>query len=330
MNKRLSFEDVKLFIESKGCQLLDDIYINNAENLNIKCKCGNYFTATFGTFKKGQQQCKECGMKIRSKKRIENKNQKHEYYSIDKIQDIINRHDTNTQLLSTEYKGCFNKLSWKCSCGKEFKQSFSHINIKIKNNTPLLCPSCMKTIADKGFRYSESEINEKIFNKYGYQKFIIYDYENYTNNNNKNIYIHVDCGHKFRSNLSNILGCGRLCPECETKYSKGMYGIIKYLKSNLIDYELEKKFIDCKYERLLPFDVYLPHYNILIEYDGEQHERPTELYGGQEGLKLVQLRDNIKNEYCKEKNIPLLRISHRDNDEIENIINKFIDKLIPR
>lgn len=330
MNRRLSFDDVKSFIESKGCILLDKEYKNNAEILNIKCRCGNDFTATFGTFRKGQQQCKECGMKIRSEKRIESTGQKHEYYSIDKIKNIINEYDTETELVSTEYSGCYSKLKWKCSCGKEFKQSFSHVKNKINNNIQLLCPDCMKLMANQSFRYSEDDINKKIFDKYGYQKFIIYDYENYTNNHNKNIYIHVECGHKFTSNLSNILLCGRLCPECEIKYSKGMYNIIKYLKSNLINYELEKKFIDCKYERSLPFDVYLPHYNALIEYDGEQHERPTELYGGQEGLELIQLRDNIKNEYCKEKDIPLLRISHRDNDRIDNLINKFIDKLIPR
>lgn len=80
----------------------------------------------------------------------------------------------------------------------------------------------------------------------------------------------------------------------------------------------------------LPFDFYLPDYNCCIEYDGEQHIRATTLYGGEEGLKKVKLRDSIKNKYCKDNNIPLLRISHKENENINIIIDNFIDKLIPR
>ncbi len=46
----------------------------------------------------------------------------------------------------------------------------------------------------------------------------------------------------------------------------------------------------------------------LIEYDGEQHYRPTLRYGGEEKLRLVQERDRIKNEYCKRKGIRLIRV----------------------
>lgn len=41
-----------------------------------------------------------------------------------------------------------------------------------------------------------------------------------------------------------------------------------------VSFEKEKTFIDCvnpKTNFLLRFDFYLPDYNIIIEYDGEQH-----------------------------------------------------------
>ena len=81
---------------------------------------------------------------------------------------------------------------------------------------------------------------------------------------------------------------------------------------------------------MLRFDFYLNKYNTLIEFDGQQHFRPVDFFNGEEGFRLTQLRDNIKNEYCKNNNIPLLRISYKEINNIENILNNFIDKQIPR
>lgn len=329
MIKRLTMFEVKAFIESKGCRLLDEEYKNNSTKLNLQCKCGNYFAVDFNTFKKGQQQCKTCGMKLRGEKRRNQIGSKHEYYSIEKVTKIINAY-SDVELLSNEYKGCFDKLEFKCGCGKLFYEDFSHVRRKINKNAKLRCPKCSKVHNDSGFRYTEKEINDKIFKKYGYKKFAIYDYENYTNTHNKNLYIHNECGHIFSSNLTNLLYSDRLCPKCELEHSSGVYRIMKYLNDNNIEFELEKTFDDCKYERRLPFDFYIPHYDCCIEYDGEQHFRATKLYGGKKNLKKIQLRDSIKNSYCKENNIPLLRISFKENNEINNIINNFIDKLIPR
>lgn len=50
-----------------------------------------------------------------------------------------------------------------------------------------------------------------------------------------------------------------------------------------------------------------------IEYDGIQH---FEQRSGWDNLKKVQLNDNIKNSYCIEKNIPLLRIPYTEFDKI--------------
>lgn len=329
MVKRLSYENVKEFIESKGCELLDNKYKNSSSKLSIKCKCGNEFQVDFNTFKKGQQQCKECGMKLRGEKRRKQSGGKHEYYSIEKVSKIINSY-SDIKLISKEYNGCFEKLELKCSCGNHFNQPFNRIIQKIKNNKSLMCPKCSKKNVDKGFRYTEDEINRKIFEKYGYQKFSICDYDNYTNTHDKNLYIHNKCGNIFYSNLTNLLYCERLCPNCESNHSKGVYRIISYLNDNNIEFELEKTFDDCKHERKLSFDFYLPDYNCCIEYDGEQHFRPTKLYGGEEGLKKVKVRDEIKNIYCESNDIPLLRIKFNENDNINNIINDFIDKLIPR
>lgn len=74
---------------------------------------------------------------------------------------------------------------------------------------------------------------------------------------------------------------------------------------------------------MLPFDFYLPSYNILIEYDGEHHFQPVKGWGGEEKFKLTQKNDEIKNNYCKDNNITLLRLpyTHTENDIKNEILN---------
>lgn len=61
------------------------------------------------------------------------------------------------------------------------------------------------------------------------------------------------------------------------------------------------------------FDFYLIDYNVLIEYDGRQHFKSIEHWGGEEEFKKRKINDSIKEEYCKNNRIPLLRISYHDN-----------------
>lgn len=60
----------------------------------------------------------------------------------------------------------------------------------------------------------------------------------------------------------------------------------------------------------LPFDFVIRNNNetVIIEIDGEQHYTSVEYFGGEEGLKTTQYRDNIKNEFCKNNGYKLYRI----------------------
>ena len=112
------------------------------------------------------------------------------------------------------------------------------------------------------------------------------------------------------------------CPVCSE--SKGERRIRLWLEKNNIEYIYQYKYEDCKDINILPFDFYLPTYNILIEYDGEQHFRPIEYFGGQKKFELQQKHDTIKNEYCKNNGIPLLRIPYFKYDNIEEELNNFL------
>ena len=98
---------------------------------------------------------------------------------------------------------------------------------------------------------------------------------------------------------------------CWKTYSTGVQRIITILQENNISYELEKKFDTCISPKgnCLPFDFYLPDYNILIEYDGQQHFK---ISFGQDENKLIKQKeyDKIKDEWCKNNNIHLIRIPY--------------------
>lgn len=112
------------------------------------------------------------------------------------------------------------------------------------------------------------------------------------------------------------------CPSCSS--SKGELAIMDFLIKHKIDFENEYKFNDCYHINNLSFDFYLPNRNICIEYDGKQHYKAIDFFGGEDGLKLTKLRDNIKDNYCSSNEIKLIRISYKDYKNIDKILNKYL------
>ena len=97
-------------------------------------------------------------------------------------------------------------------------------------------------------------------------------------------------------------------------------------KNHILFYK-EYGFNDCKGvgNKKLRFDFYLPDYNTLIEYDGEQHFKPIEYFGGEEKYNILKNNDEIKNKYCKTHKINLIRIPYTfSENEVKKIILSII------
>lgn len=94
-----------------------------------------------------------------------------------------------------------------------------------------------------------------------------------------------------------------------------------------IKYKTQKTFEGCKDKILLRFDFYIiiNDREYCIETDGNQHDIPIPQFGGFEYLKDIQRKDNIKNKYCKNNNIKLIRIKEKDFKNMENILIKKLD-----
>lgn len=144
----------------------------------------------------------------------------------------------------------------------------------------------------------------------------------------KKIWIKCECN-KHGSYLVSTLNYsyGRRCPLCSI--SNGEKEITACLTKNKFAFIFEKRF-----EGLfglgngsLSYDFYLPSFNLLIEYQGEQHERPIDFNGfgvdyAKKQFKIQQEHDRLKREYAKNSNIKLLEIWYYDFDNIEKILKK--------
>ena len=73
----------------------------------------------------------------------------------------------------------------------------------------------------------------------------------------------------------------------------------------------------------LELDVFVPHAKLALEYQGQQHYEPVELWGGQEALEAQQKRDALKAARCKQEGVVLLEVRFDDpltHDFLESLI----------
>jgi len=127
-----------------------------------------------------------------------------------------------------------------------------------------------------------------------------------------------DCGNEFvalgkdlRQNKTISCGCSSSKMEVECA---------RLLKLNKINFTKQKRFNDCKDKRRLPFDIYIEDSNICIELDGIQHFEPICGLGGMKNFLITKRHDAIKNKYCLDNDIFLLRIPYTQSDNIEQIL----------
>ena len=110
--------------------------------------------------------------------------------------------------------------------------------------------------------------------------------------------------------------------------SKGEIKIKEILDNFNVKYTSQKTFDDLIGINggLLSYDFYLETYGLLIEYQGQQHEAPINIFGGEDQFKMQQEHDYRKREYAKLNNIKLLEIWYYDYDNIEKLLISILNK----
>lgn len=121
-----------------------------------------------------------------------------------------------------------------------------------------------------------------------------------------------DCGNE-KITLGKSLRAG-LVLSCGCLHSKGEAKIEKILNNLNITFVKQYHIDELKSEKnhYLYFDFYLPDYNIIIEYQGEQHYQNIHSWYNEEGFNQLRQRDEQKRIFCKNKNIKLIEIPYTD------------------
>jgi very-short-patch-repair endonuclease len=282
-------------------------YISNHTKINITCPIHGSWTQTPSDHLHGHG-CMGC----RNNKLSELK------YDLKQIKDrCVNTYGEKYNYDNIiEYKGITESIIIECEKHKyKFKTTFfKHLQskdggcrkchyetnrIKLSSNTPDFIEKSKKI---HGGKYDYSKVK-------------------YVNNYSK-VIIECDIHGSFEQTpLGHIIN-KQGCPGC--KESKGEKLIRVYLENNNIKFIPQYSYNDCKYIRKLFFDFYLPDFNILIEFDGKQHFEPIEwLHEQAETTFHLQVKkDQIKNKYCLDNNIKLIRISYKDIRKINKILKE--------
>lgn len=229
---------------------------------------------------------------------------------------------------------------WFEKCRKKFKNKYDYslVNyISDKIEVKIICPNhgefeqtpvshykhgCTKCSYDTMIFNNKNNFikNSNLIhsNKYDYSLI------EYVNNKTKVKIICPKHGIFEQKPDAHVIGVG--CTFC--KESKGEKKIAKLLNLYKVKYVRQHKFDDCKYKRRLPFDFYLNDYNCCIEFDGNQHFRVINFWtGGSDYISTIR-NDKIKNNYCKNNNIRLLRIKYTKFNKIELILTRFLKLLL--
>ncbi len=199
----------------------------------------------------------------------------------------------------------------------EILHKICNLTFKQKPNDHLsgvCCPNCAKNK-----KLTKIEILNRVCNIFGDEYSITSDIDSVVSSDYITV-IHNKCGVSSTKKLYSFLN-GHGCNSC--KESIGERIIKRILIKKRIDFKREYKFDDCKHINKLPFDFYLPNYNLCIEFNGIQHYGPVDFFGGDDSFKKRILMDKIKSEYCENNNILLLTISYKENIEFK--INYFLE-----
>lgn len=143
-----------------------------------------------------------------------------------------------------------------------------------------------------------------------------------------------DCSHEWQAAVcARVSGTG--CPIC--RKSRGERSIRDSLEKLGVKYLTQVSVPGLLGIRGSPlqFDFVINDFDLVIEYDGEQHFRPVNFASKPEADVLTEFEricehDRRKNAWCGSNKIPILRIPYYNYAEIPDIVQGAIDKYVTK
>lgn len=188
------------------------------------------------------------------------------------------------------YKNIRHKILHQCKiCNLIFKTSPKSIINSVNG-----CPSC------SGRKFSIDAYKSKL------PKDISFISSEYIGSNYHHLHKCNSCDFEWMTKPNYILHMKTSCPNCSS--SKGEKIIAETLNKLSIHFKKEYsvKIDNVNYR----FDFFIEDLNLVIEFDGIQHFKPVNYFGGLESFEKIKLNDHIKDKWCHENSIKIIRIPY--------------------
>lgn len=132
---------------------------------------------------------------------------------------------------------------------------------------------------------------------------------------------HKKCGHIWTIKPS-IFMQGVRCPHCNNFVGEQFIQLL--LDFNKLSYKHAYGFSDLKDKHKLHYDFYIPSQNILIEYQGVQHYKPIQHFGGKSKFEIQQKHDQLKRDYARKNGYNLIEVPYtiRKREDIKDYLIK--------
>ena len=304
---------------------IEDLPKGSGQRVKVKCDyCGAIYDTEYCNYNRGRKAFpKDCCSKCAPKKTNEIRKIKIAKEKFKILNDFCSNKNYILLTKEEEYTSCKMKIRYICPIHGEQEIMLDSM---VRGHG---CQKCARKVVSNKLLKTQDEVKQ-IIESYGNEWLNKGEYKGVNVNN---LIIRCGkCGNVYTTRVSHLLkGINSSCSICTYKTSINEEKIINLLKENNIEFEQEKRFSDCKYKRSLPFDFYIPKYNLIIEYDGEGHYLSSfyknRVLDIESALKERQRNDKIKNEYCENNGIELLRIPYWEKNNLEKIILQKIKQI---
>lgn len=297
------------YVSQFGYSLVENQEYHPNKTLKFICDKEHEFTSRFYFIYKENRRCNICRRKREIERRM------HNFITELKKDGYI--------FLGGEYKNEKSKFKIRCPKGHESNMIYTNFMHGAR------CRQCYHDRASSLQRMDISTIKQRIESR---------GYSLKGNYINKDTPVLIECPekHLWEVTVGNFQK-GRICPVCNNGKSYGEMKILETLESLNINFKQEFSFHNLVSEKgsKLRFDfaVFSNDNRLLclIEYDGQQHFKPVKfnnITDGEAEKKYQEnlIRDEIKNQYCKDNNIPLLRVPYWEFDNIQEILETYLTK----
>lgn len=276
------------------------IYKNTSTPVEVICKNGHLFKPNMNSLlkclKAGRTGCKECCGKKK--------------YTIEKVRKMVER--KGFSLISEEYVGNTQLLEMRCKNKHLFKTRIYDLNAGI---------GCSECYFDKT-RFTYGLVKKKIEEK-GFELLS----KKYRNADGRLTikcdkgHVNITSWHSFNSKKAYNNGCFR----CLKHKSEDLCRKIFEKETGKIFVKIRPTWLrNPETGSLLELDGHCEELKLAFEYDGEQHFKPIDFFGGEESFISRVKRDLVKNELCEKHGIMLIRIPYSIKD-IENHIKGILN-----